>query len=82
MYRTAVTICIVQRSLYVSYSGHYMYRTVVTICIAQWSLYVSYSGHYMYHQFNIQLFYVLPKQSIYVFCVDLRKNSDYFPIQH
>jgi len=36
----------------------------------------------MYHQFNIQQFYVLPTQCIYVFCVDLRTNSDYFPIQH
>jgi len=40
------------------------------------------SGHYMYHQFNIQQFYVLPTQCIYVFCVDLRTNIDYFPIQH
>ena len=40
------------------------------------------SGHYIYHQFNIQQFYVLPTQCIYVFCVDLRTNSDYFPIQH
>ena len=40
------------------------------------------SGYYMYHQFNIQQFYVLPTQFIYVFCVDLRTNSDYFPIQH
>jgi len=37
------------------------------------------SGHYMYRQFNIQQFYVLPTQCIYVFCVDLRTNSDYFP---
>ena len=36
----------------------------------------------MYHQFNIKQFYVLPTQCIYVFCVDLRTNSDYFPIQH
>ena len=36
----------------------------------------------MYHQFNIQQFYVLPTQCIYVFCVDLRTNSHYFPIQH
>jgi len=36
----------------------------------------------MYHQFNIQQFYVLPTEYIYVFCVDLRTNSDYFPIQH
>ena len=39
------------------------------------------SGHYMYHQFNIQQFYVLPTQCIYVFCVDLRTNNDYFTIQ-
>jgi len=49
---------------------------------AQWSLYVPHSGHYIYRQFNIQQFYVLPTQCIYVFCVDLRTNSDYFPIQH
>ena len=35
----------------------------------------------MYHQFNIQQFFVLPTQCIYVFCVDLTTNSDYFPIQ-
>ena len=41
------------------------------------------SGHYMYRQFNIQQFYVLPTQLyLCVFCVDLRTNSDYFPIQH
>jgi len=27
-------------------------------------------------------FYVLTTQCIYVFCVDLRTNSDYFSIQH
>jgi len=36
----------------------------------------------MYHQFNIQQIYVLPTHCIYVFCLDLRTNSDYFPIQH
>jgi len=40
------------------------------------------SGQYMYGQFNIQQLYVLPTQCIYVFCVDLRTNSHYFPIQH
>jgi len=40
------------------------------------------SGHYTYRQFNIQQFYVLPTQCFYVFCVDLRTNSDYFPIRH
>ena len=27
-------------------------------------------------------FYVLPTQCIYVFCVELRTNSDYFTVQH
>jgi hypothetical protein len=34
----------------------------------------------MYHQFNIKQLYVLPTQCTYVFCVDLRTNSDYFPV--
>jgi hypothetical protein len=36
----------------------------------------------MYHQFNIQHFYVLPKQYIYGFGVDIRTNSEYFLIPH
>jgi len=31
--------------------------------------------------YEIQQFYVLLTQCIYVFCVDLRTNSYYFPIQ-
>ena len=38
------------------------------------------SGHYMYRQFNTYISYVLPTQCIDVFCVDLRTNSDYFPM--
>jgi len=41
--------------------------SVVTICTTR---------------FNMQQFYVLPPQCIYVFCVDPRTNSDYFPLQH
>ena len=33
-------------------------------------------------RFNVKEFYILSTQCIYVFCVDLRTNSDYFPIQH
>jgi hypothetical protein len=43
---------------------------------------LQYSGHYICHQFNFQQFYVESSQCINVFCVDLRTNSDYFPIQH
>jgi len=68
MYRTVVTICTAQWSLYEPPSGHYMYRTVVTICTTsghytyrtvvtiwtvQWSLYVPPSGHYMYRQWSL-----------------------------
>jgi len=63
---------------------------VVTICTAQWSLYVPDSGHYMYRTvvtifttsltFNNSTF--CPHSCIYVFCVNLRTNSDYFRIQH
>ena len=98
MYRTVVTICTAQWSLYVLHSGHYMYCTVVTICTAQWSLYVLHSGHYMYRtvvtictaQWSLYVPPNLtpknatfcPHSCICVFCVDLRTNSDYFPIQH
>jgi hypothetical protein len=48
-------------------SGHYMYRTVVTICTTSLTLANS---------------TFCPHSCIYVFCVDLRTNSDYFHIQH
>jgi len=48
-------------------SGHYMYRTVVTICTTR---------------LNVKELHVLSTQYIYVFCMDLRTNSDYFPTQH
>ena len=38
-------------------------------------------GYYMYQQFNMQNSTFCP-HCIYVFCVDLRTNSDYFLIQH
>jgi len=40
------------------------------------------SGYFCTAMFDIHKFYVLPTQCIYVFCVDLRTNSDYFPLQH
>ena len=40
-----------------------------------------FGGNCMHHLLQPHL-HVLPTQCIYVFCVDLRTNSDYFPIQH
>ena len=48
---------------------------------ALWSLYVP-AGLVVTICTGAQIFYVLPTQCIYVFYVDLRTNSDYFPIQH
>jgi hypothetical protein len=39
-------------------------------------------GHYMFHNSNIQQFFVLPTQCMYVFGVDTRTKSYYFPIKH
>ena len=35
----------------------------------------------MYPCSNTQIFYILPTQCVYVFCMDLRTNSDYFTVQ-
>jgi len=40
------------------------------------------SCFFVYHQFNINQLSVLFTQCIYVFCVDLRTNSNYFTVQH
>ena len=40
----------------------------------------TFSPHSVFSVFTAR--YVLPTQRIYVFCVDLRKNSDYFTVQH
>jgi len=33
-------------------------------------------------RFSVKKFYVLRTKCIYIFCTDLKTNSDYFPIQH
>ena len=42
--------------------------TVVTIGTGTVVYLYRYSGHYMYHQFNIQLFYLLPTLYLCVLC--------------
>ena len=55
-------------------TGFYSRDGVCLLCGKDWI--------FMYRQFNIRQFYVLPTHCTYVFCVDLRTISDYFPIQH
>jgi hypothetical protein len=40
------------------------------------------TGYLYTAKFKIQQFYVQPTQCIYVFCIDLRTNSDCFPMQN
>ena len=40
------------------------------------------SGYFIAQSLTLIKFYVLPTQCIDVFCVDLRTNGDYFPVQH
>jgi len=49
---------------------------------AQIYIYISCEVTMCTARFSIQQFYVLPTRCIYVFCMDLRTNTDYFPIQH
>jgi len=53
------------------------YTSVLQNFLMMWCLL-----YVQYHHFNTQQSYVLPTQCIYVLYVDLRTNSDYFPMQH
>ena len=74
MGRTACTEpqCLYKGALYLYFTPN----CVLRMCFRP----IKPSGHYMYHKFNIQQFFVLPTQCIFEFCVDLKTNSDFFPI--
>jgi len=77
------TLC--PHSVFMCFVWIWEQTAIISLYSINWLVFVTEikpSGHYMYHQVNIQQFYALPTQCICVFCVDLRTNSDYFPIQH
>jgi len=76
-----VSICTTQWSVYVPHSGQYMYHTVVSICTAQWSQYVPPGVTICTASLTFSNSTFCPHSCIYVFCVDLRTNSDYFTVQ-
>jgi hypothetical protein len=63
-------------------NGHYLYRQFTV----QWSLYVPPVYSPVVTICTVNLTFTksafCPHSCIYVFCVDLRTNSDYVPIQH
>jgi hypothetical protein len=72
----------------------YIFRAKYSISEAQWdiirqvvcclSIYLPVESNCSLRtaKYHIKKSYVLPTQCIYVFCVDLRTNSDYFTVQH
>ena len=56
-------------------------EVVFTVLPKVWEKFV-FSVSHIQPSGHIQQIYVLPTQLYCVFCVDLRTNSDYFPIQH
>jgi len=96
VYSPAVTICTAQRSLYVPpvltstilRSAHTVYLCVLCGSENKQRLFhcTTLTGWFIFiTEMECLLrgtFCVLPTQCIYVFCVDLRTNSDYFTVQH
>jgi len=52
-------------------------------CVLNWQLFILYTllASLCTASLTLQKSHVLPTQCIYVFCVDLRTNCDYFPVQ-
>ena len=90
MYRPVVTICTASLTLTNStFFPHSVFMCFVWIC-EQTAIISLYSIDWLVFITETECvycavrstFYVLPTQCIYVFCVDLRTNSNYFTIQH
>ena len=83
-----------QWSLYVTFSNSTFCPRSVFVCFVwiweQTAIISLYSINWLVGFYNRRSvycavrskFYLLPTQCIYVFCVDLRTNSDYFTVQH
>ena len=90
MYRTVVTICTASLKFNNStFCPHSVFMCFVWIS-EQTAIISLYSIHWLVFITETECvycavrstFYVLPTQCIYVFCVDLRTNSDNFTVQH
>jgi len=84
-------VCLLRGTLYILRSAHTMYLCVLCgsenkqrlfhcTALTDWLVFIT-ETECVYCAVR-STFYVLPTQCIYVFCVDLRTNSDYFTVQH
>jgi hypothetical protein len=89
MYRTALTVCTAFLTITNLLSSHTVYvcfffvdlrSKIISLYSIDWLVFIT-EAECVYCAVP-STFYVLPTQCIYVFCVDLRTNSDYFTVQH
>jgi hypothetical protein len=90
MYRTVVTICTTSLTFTTLRSAHKVCLCVLCGSEKKTAIISLYSIDRLVFITETECvycavrstFYVPPTQCIYVFCVDLRTNSDYFTVQH
>jgi len=68
------------RSVFMSFVWIWEQTAIISLYSINWLVFITETEN-VYCAVR-STFYVLPTQCIYVFCVDLRTNSDYFTIQH
>jgi len=84
-------VCLLRGTFYILRSAHTVYLCVLCgsenkqrlfhfTALTDWLVFIT-ETECVYCAVR-STFYVLPTQCIYVFCVDLRTNSDYFTLQH
>jgi hypothetical protein len=78
----SVFMCFVWISEQIAIISLYSIKCLVFITETEYVYCAVRAGSLYTDRFNFHKVNVLPTQCIYVFCVELRTNSDYFPIQH
>jgi len=89
-YRPVVTICTTSltltnstfcpHSVFMCFVWIWQQTAIISLYSTDWLVFIN-ETECVYCAVR-STFYVLPTQCIYVFCVDLRTNSDYFTMQH
>jgi hypothetical protein len=90
MYRPVVTICTTRtifsnstfcpHNVFICFVWIWEQTAIISLYSIDWLVFIT-ETECVYCAVR-STFYVLPTQCIYVFCVDLRTNRDYFTVQH
>jgi len=90
MYRPVVIVCTASLTLtnstfcphgvFMCFVWIWEQTAIISLCSIDWLVFIT-KTQCVYCAVR-STFYVLPTQCVYVFCVDLRTNRDYFTVQH